>query len=176
MPCLCVFLSGVQGLLDARGQRGSWMQLKIFSFRPGKFLTTFFKSRLLNFFPIRLKKFLTTFFSHLSKFFTFSHQLSNFTKIRSLDAPPVLHHAPVATFFSSFLSFTDFFKTKTGPLNAPPGWMPGAVAPSAPPSARHWCFFACLCEYVKKCNKTSYRNALYCIVSSFIRNSMVCQN
>ena len=51
-----------------------------------------------------------------------------------LGCPPlVLHHVPVRTFFSFFWSFTYIFLTKTGPLDAPPGWMPGAVAPSAPP-------------------------------------------
>src|SRR6218665_2989123 len=36
--------SGVQRLLDARGQRGSWMPSKIFSIRAAKFLTNFFLS------------------------------------------------------------------------------------------------------------------------------------
>ena len=49
--------SGVQRLLDARGQRGSWMPSKIFSIHHAKFQTTFF------------------------------YQLSNFKTIRSLDAP-----------------------------------------------------------------------------------------
>src|SRR6218665_1031238 len=34
--------SGVQRLLDARGQRGSWMPSKIFCIPLAKFLTTFF--------------------------------------------------------------------------------------------------------------------------------------
>src|SRR6218665_2336248 len=45
----CVFLcllrhyiSGVQRLLDARGQRGSWMPSKIFCIPLAKFLTTLF--------------------------------------------------------------------------------------------------------------------------------------
>src|SRR6218665_729505 len=67
----CMTCSGVQRLLAARGQRGSWIPSKIFSIRPAKFLTPFF------------------------------YQLSNFRTIRSLDAPPVLHHVPVTTFFSS---------------------------------------------------------------------------
>jgi len=50
---------------------------------------------------------------------------------------PVLHHAPVTTFFSSFLSFTYILFEENWPLGCPRGWMPGAVAPSAPPSARH---------------------------------------
>src|SRR6218665_1296271 len=66
------------------------------------------------------------------------YRLSNFRTIRSLDAPPVLHHAPVTTFFSSFFAIYLHFVYKSWPLGCPPGWMPGAVAPSAPPSARHW--------------------------------------
>jgi len=54
-------------------------------------------------FPVRLLKFLTT-------FSTFFHQLPHFTKIRSLDATPlVLHHALVTTFVFSLLSFTYIF-------------------------------------------------------------------
>src|SRR6218665_2360300 len=47
--------------------------------------------------------------------------------------PPVLHHAPVTTFFSSFFAIYLHFFNKNWPLGCPPGWMPGAVAPSAPP-------------------------------------------
>src|SRR6218665_3673706 len=84
--------SGVQRLLDSRGQRGSWMPSKIFCIPLAKFLTTFFLVVHLNFSP-------------------FSHQLSNLTRIRSLDAPPpVLHHAPVMTFLLLFWSFTYIFK------------------------------------------------------------------
>src|SRR6218665_1111778 len=54
-----------------------------------------------------------------------SHQLSNFTIIRSLDAPPVLHHAPVTTFFISFLVIYLHFLKKTDPLDAPQGGCPG---------------------------------------------------
>src|SRR6218665_532622 len=62
---------------------------------------------------------------HLN-FSTFSHQLSNLTRIRSLDAPPpVLHHAPVTTFLNFFLViYLHFFKT-TGPLDAPQSGCPG---------------------------------------------------
>src|SRR6218665_1195340 len=91
-------------------------------------------------FFIRPAKFMTTFFSHSPKFFTFSHQLSHFTKIGSLDAPLSAASCLVTTFFSSFLAFTYIFFYKNWPFGCPPGWMPGAVAPSAPPSARHWVY------------------------------------
>src|SRR6218665_2411291 len=82
--------SGVQRLLDTRGQRGSWMPSKIFR--------------------IPLAKFLTTLFSRSPKFFTFSHQLSNFTRIRSLDAPPSAASCPGNIFSLLFWSFTYIFK------------------------------------------------------------------
>src|SRR6218665_3951705 len=91
--------SGVQRLLDARGQRGSWMASKIFSIRSAKFLTTFF------------------------------YQLSNFRTIHSLDAPS----RAVTTFFSSLFAIYLQLFYKNWPLGCPPGWMPGVVAPSAPP-------------------------------------------
>src|SRR6218665_1701204 len=46
--------------------------------------------------------------------------------------PPVLHHAPVTTFFSSSFAIYLHFLQKLAPW-MPPGWMPRAVAPSAPP-------------------------------------------
>src|SRR6218665_991674 len=66
MTC-CGALSGVQRLLDNRGQRGSWMPSKIFCIPFAKFLTIFLVVHL--------------------NFSLFSHHLSNFTRIRSLDAP-----------------------------------------------------------------------------------------
>src|SRR6218665_227879 len=66
--------SGVQRLLDARGQRGSWMPSKIFC--------------------IPLAKFLTTFFSRSPKFFTFFASVVKFHENSPLGCPPVLHHAP----------------------------------------------------------------------------------
>src|SRR6218665_1460743 len=39
--------------------------------------------------------------------------------------PPVLHHASVTTFFSSFFAIYLHFFTKTGPLDAPHGGCPG---------------------------------------------------
>src|SRR6218665_3531542 len=105
--------SGVQRLLDARGQRGSWMPSKIFS--------------------IPLAKFLTTFFSRSPTFFTFSHQLSNFTRIRSLDAPPSVASCPSNDIFNFFFGHLPTFYKENWPLGCPPGWTPGAVAPSAPP-------------------------------------------
>jgi len=50
-----------------------------------------------------------------------------------LGCPPVLHHAPVRTFFSSFLVIYLHFSYENCLLGCPPGRMPGAVAPSAPP-------------------------------------------
>src|SRR6218665_1121946 len=44
-------------------------------------------------------------FRHLTKFFTFSHQFFKFHENSLLGCPPVLHHAPVTTFFSSFLLY-----------------------------------------------------------------------
>src|SRR6218665_2968759 len=88
-------------------------------------------------FCIPLAKFLTTFFSRSPKFFTLFASVVKFHENSLLGCPPVLHHAPVTTFFTSFWSFTYIFK-ENWPLGCPPGWMPGAVAPSAPPSARHW--------------------------------------
>ena len=91
---------------------------KIFSIRLAKFLTTVFS---------RLPKCYnsSSFFSHLPKFVTFLRKFSNFTKIRSLDAPTVLHHAPVTTFSLPFFSHLPTFYTKTGPLDAPQGGCPG---------------------------------------------------
>src|SRR6218665_105626 len=108
--------SGVQRLLDARGQSGSWMLSKILC--------------------IPLVKFLTTFFSRSPKFFTFFASVINFHENSFLGCPPVLHHAPVTTFFYFFFSHLPTFLRKLVP------WMPprvdaGAVAPSAPPSAHH---------------------------------------
>src|SRR6218665_325556 len=67
-----LWTNGMQRLLDARGQRGSWMPSKIFSIHPAKFQTTFF----------------------------ISCQISG--QFTPWMPPPVLHHAPVTTFFSSF--------------------------------------------------------------------------
>jgi len=112
---------------------------KLLSTRLGKFLTTFLflvvhrnLSSSPNFSSIRLLKFLTTFFSHLPTLVTFPHKLSQLTKILSLDAPS-LYHAPVTTFFSSFLVIYLHFLRKLAP-SMPQRWMTGAVAP---PSARH---------------------------------------
>src|SRR6218665_2150621 len=62
----------------------------------------------------------------------FSHQLSNFTRIRSLDAQPVLYHARSQHFKLLFWSFTYILK-KTGPLDAPQGGCPGPSHRSHPP-------------------------------------------
>src|SRR6218665_1948591 len=57
--------------------------------------------------------------------------------IRHLDAPPVLHRALETTFSSSLFSHLPTFVYENWPLECPLRWMPGAVAPSAPPSAHH---------------------------------------
>ena len=68
-----------------------------------------------------------------------SYQLANFTKIRSLDAPSrAASCLGNDIFLFIFCHLPTFSFTKTGPLDAPrggcpPGWMPGAAAPSAPP-------------------------------------------
>src|SRR6218665_3827142 len=101
---------GVQRLSDARGQRGSWVPSKIFC--------------------ISLAKFLTTFFSRSPKFFTFFVSVVKFNENSLLGCPPVLHCAPVTTFFASFLIIHLHFKKKTGPLDAPQG---GCLGPSHRP-------------------------------------------
>src|SRR6218665_3968990 len=63
-------------------------------------------------------------------FSLFSHQLSNFTRICSLDAPSAV---PVTTFLTSFFGHLPTFCKENWSLGCPPGWMLGAVAPSAPP-------------------------------------------
>src|SRR6218665_2337130 len=93
----------MQRLLDARGQQGSWMPSKIFYIRPAKFLTTFF------------------------------YQLLNFRTIRSLDAPSRAASCPGNDIFLFiFCHLPTIFLQKLAPW-MPLGWMPGAVAPSAPP-------------------------------------------
>src|SRR6218665_1808913 len=89
--------SGVQRLLDARGQRGSWMPSKIFCIPLSKFL----------------------FFSRSPKLFTFFASVVKVHDNSLLGCPPVLHHAPVTTFFTSFLVIYLHFLKKTGPLDAP---------------------------------------------------------
>src|SRR6218665_1796997 len=81
---------------------------------------------LTKYFPNCLPKFLTTIFSpspYISHFFSFSH-FFKFTKIQSL-MPPMLHHAPLTTFFSYFFSHLPTFLKKTGPLDALQGGRPG---------------------------------------------------
>src|SRR6218665_1468666 len=73
-----------------------------------------------------------------SKFLTCSPKLSNFTKIRSLDAPPPSASSCPSNyiFLFFFVIYIPFFK-ENWPLGCPhAGWMPGAVRT---PSARHCC-------------------------------------
>src|SRR6218665_1193837 len=68
------------------------------------------------------------------------YQLSNFRTIRSLEAPPVLHHDSVTTFSLHFLPFTYISFTKNVPLDAPRVAARGRRT-VRPPSARHWIIF-----------------------------------
>src|SRR6218665_473616 len=102
-------VSGVQRLLDAWGQRGSWMPSKIFYIRPAKFLTTFL----------------------------ISWQISR--KFAPWMPPRVLHHASVTTFFSSFFAiYLHFLLQKLAPwmppgVDAPRGGCPGPPHRPHPP-------------------------------------------
>src|SRR6218665_3644221 len=107
--------SGVQRLLDARGQRGSWMPSNIFYSSP---------------------KISYDLFSLLPNFSHFFASVLKFKKVAPLMPSPtvlLLHHAPVTTFVSSFSSHLLTFLRNLAPWMPPPGWMLGAVAPSAPP-------------------------------------------
>ena len=64
-----------------------------------------------------LLKFLMTFFSHLHKIYLIDHAKNS------------------DDLFKNSFTQKDYCD---GLSDAPPGWMPGAWAPSAPPSARHW--------------------------------------
>src|SRR6218665_1052106 len=109
--------SGVQRLLDARGQRGSWMPSKIFCIHDDPFLVV-----------------------HLNeaKSFTFFASVVKFHENSLLGFPPVLHHAPVTTFFNFiFGHLPTFLKRKLA------SWMPPRVDARGrrtvrTPSARHW--------------------------------------
>src|SRR6218665_3102604 len=61
-----------------------------------------------------------------------SHLLKSVFKFQE-NSLPVLHHAPVTTFFSSFLVIYLHFFMKTGPLDAPWGGCPGPSHRSHPP-------------------------------------------
>src|SRR6218665_996828 len=69
----------------------------------------------------------TRFLDALENIFYSSRQISDdlflsvvkFITTRSLEAPPVLHHAPVTTFSLQFLAFPYFFFTKNDPWDAP---------------------------------------------------------
>src|SRR6218665_4182021 len=89
------FTSGVQRLLDARGQRGSWMPSKIFSIRPDKFLTTF----------LSVVKFITI------------RSLDDPSRAASCPGNDIF----LFIFFAIYLHFF----TKNDPLDAPQGGCPG---------------------------------------------------
>src|SRR6218665_1860791 len=61
--------------------------------------------------------------------------------------PPLLHHAPETTFFSSFFAIYLLFFTQTGPLDAPQGGCPGPLHHPHPPSAHH-------CILYRECKAT----------------------
>src|SRR6218665_1759993 len=78
-------------------------------------------------------------FSRSPKCFTFSHQLSNFKRIRSLDAPPSAASCPGNDIFYFFFYIC---LRKLAP------WMPSRVNARGrrtvrTPSARHWVFIFC---------------------------------
>jgi len=78
-------------------------------------------------------------FGHLSKFYIFRISCQILRKFAPWMPPQCcMHHDPVRTFFSSSLVIYLHFSYENWPFGCPPGWMPGAVAPSAHPSARHW--------------------------------------
>src|SRR6218665_2031928 len=86
----------------------------------------------------------TRFLDALKNIFYSSRQISDdlflsvvkFITIRSLEAPSRASSCPGNDIFSSFFAISLLFFTKNDP-----GWMPGAVEPSAPPSARHCIIF-----------------------------------
>ena len=92
-------------------------------------------TRLLDALKLFPKKFLKyiSFFSHMPKNFDFQHQFSNFTNIFPLYAPQccIIPGNDILLFI--FQSFTCIFLKENWLLGCPPGWMPGAVGPSAPP-------------------------------------------
>jgi len=88
----------------------------------------------------------------LPKFLTFSRQLSNFTKIRSLNAPRAASY-PDNDIFSCFLVIYLHILTKTGPLDSPHGRCPGPSQRSHPlcsPLVRGK-MFRCLINYTTSC-------------------------
>ena len=86
------------------------------------------------FFPIRFLKLLTTFLVIYQNLFA---SVFKFHENSLLGCPPVLHHAPVTTFFSSFLVTYLHSFTKTGPLDAPRVDARGRRTVRTPISARH---------------------------------------
>src|SRR6218665_1055468 len=120
--------SGVQRLFDARGANEVLGCPRIFSI----FLVVHQN------FSNSSHKITDDLFSHLPKFFSnsqifpFFASVFKFQENSLLGCPPVPHHTPVTTFFSSYLViYLHFYEN--WPLECPLGWMPGAVAPSAPP-------------------------------------------
>src|SRR6218665_2876314 len=100
-------------MLDARGQRGSWMPSNIFYFLVVR--QNFSNSS---------HKISDDLFSHLRKFFSnfpFFASVFKFQENSLLGCPLVPHHTPVTTFFSSFLVIYLHFLRKLVP------WMPTGV-------------------------------------------------
>src|SRR6218665_3245044 len=86
--------------------------------------SNFFQASSLKIFSIRLAEISDNLFLVVyPNFSLFRINFQNFTKICCLDAPPVLHHAPVKTLFSFLVIYLPFF-TKTGPLDASHGGCP----------------------------------------------------
>src|SRR6218665_3134503 len=121
--------SGVQRLFDARGANEVLGCPRIFSI----FLVVHQN------FSNSSHKITDDLFSHLPKFFSnsqifpFFASVFKFQENSLLGCPPVPHHTPVTTFFSSFLVIYLHFITKTGPLDAPWGGCPGPSHRPHPP-------------------------------------------
>jgi len=88
-----------------------------------------------------LPKILTTFFLVISPNFYFFFLIFSFWT--SFRMPPlswipgaVLHFLRIYLYFFN-ICLCIFSENSV--VGCPPGWMPGAVAPPAPSSARHWC-------------------------------------
>src|SRR6218665_4191809 len=78
----------------------------------------FFQTSSLKIFSIRLTQFLTTFFQISRNFAPW--------------IPPSAASCPGNDIFLFFFSYLPTFFYENWPLECPPGWMPGAVAPAAP--------------------------------------------
>src|SRR6218665_2151517 len=77
------------------------------------------------------------FFSRSPKFFTFFASVVKFHENSLLGCSPSAASCPGNNIFYFFFGHLPTCFKENWPLGCPPGWMPGAVAPSAPRSARN---------------------------------------